>query len=148
MCTLRCPSFPWRSCFLGVFIAAQFLALFEVFSACLPVFLGSRKVRKVRGERTWAIANRPFHANQSSELNFPSFLGKNGSNSEERGVSTNPSFFRYGPSSSSSKKVLGVLGGLPWCFQKDQGKEGQGSVLIDNVQTHFAGMWWFEKNAQ
>ena len=29
---------------------------------------------KIRGERTWAIAIRPFYANQSSELNFPIFL--------------------------------------------------------------------------
>ena len=29
-------------------------------------------------ERTWAIAIRPFYANQSSELNFPIFIGKKG----------------------------------------------------------------------
>ena len=32
-----------------------------------------------------------FYANQSSELNFPFLLGKNGPNSEERGIYTNPS---------------------------------------------------------
>ena len=44
----------------------------------------------IRGERTWAIAIRPFYANQSSELNFPTFRGKNGPNSEEGGIYTNP----------------------------------------------------------
>ena len=34
---------------------------------------------------------RPFYANQSSELNFPIFLGKSDPNSEERGIYTNPS---------------------------------------------------------
>ena len=42
-------------------------------------------------ERTWAIAIRPFYANQSSELNFPIFIGKKDPNSEERGIYTNPS---------------------------------------------------------
>ena len=28
---------------------------------------------KIRGDRTWTIAIRPFYANQSSELNFPIF---------------------------------------------------------------------------
>ena len=32
---------------------------------------------------------RPFYANQSSELNFPIFLGKNGPKSEERGIFMN-----------------------------------------------------------
>ena len=43
------------------------------------------------GERAWAIAIRPFYANKSSEPNFPIFLRKNGPNSEERGIYTNPS---------------------------------------------------------
>ena len=34
---------------------------------------------------------RPFYANQSSELNFPIFLGENGPNSEEKGIYTNTS---------------------------------------------------------
>ena len=48
------------------------------------------KSQDLGGERTWAIAVRPFYANQSSELNFPIFLRKNGPNSEEREIYTNP----------------------------------------------------------
>ena len=33
---------------------------------------------------------RPFYMNQNSELNFLCFFGKNGPNSEERGIHTNP----------------------------------------------------------
>ena len=45
---------------------------------------------KFEGKELGPWRCRPFYANQSSELNFPTFLGKNGPNSEERGTHTNP----------------------------------------------------------
>ena len=49
-----------------------------------------RRNRDLIWERTWAIATQRISSEQSSKLNYPSFLANRGLNSEESGIDTNP----------------------------------------------------------
>ena len=61
------------------------------FSVCNEMIANLIQKNKLEGKELGPWRFRPFYANQSSELNFPIFLGRNGPNSEERGIHANPS---------------------------------------------------------
>ena len=51
----------------------------------------NRSLTQIRGERTWTMAIERTFGKTSSELSFPSILGKKSLNSEERAIYLNPS---------------------------------------------------------